>query len=157
MGKMRAARPWDGVLDLLIDWIGGNDQEEIVTAAMLLSRVGPPVVGFLVGEAAKPTTSLTHKYRLLDLARRIGGRRGPMENRHLRVLRRHKCLAIRAKAEEVFATLLPRREPRTTCYRCLGRGSLAMTRGRRPGNARTHETRPSKVRAAGMPIAPSGR
>jgi hypothetical protein len=138
-----------------MEWVGSDDRKKILSAVMLLCQVGPPVVEFLIAEAAKPTTSLTHKYRLLDLARRIGGRRGPVENRQLRELRRHKCSAIRAKAEEVLAALSPRRKPRTTSYRRLGRGSLAVAQEARRGQART-QSRPSKVSAAGMPIASSG-
>ena len=155
MNAIRPTQPWDGLLDLLIEWVGTNDVEKLEAAAMLLSRVGPPVVEFLVGEAAKPTTSLTHKYRLLDLARRIGGRRGPIENRQLRELRQHKCLAIRQKAAEVLGVLTPRRKPRTTSYRRLGRGSLAVAQGACRDQARP-QSHPSKVSAARMPIAPSG-
>ena len=85
----------------------------------------------------------------------FGGRRGPIENRKLRELRQHKCLAIRQKAAEVLGVLTPRRKPRTTSYRRLGRGSLAVAQGACRDQARP-QSHPSKVSAARMPIAPSG-
>ena len=68
MNTIRTPQPSDRLLDLLLEWVGSDDSGKIVPAVMLLCRIGPPVIEFLVAEAAKPSTSLIHQYRLLDLA-----------------------------------------------------------------------------------------
>ncbi len=101
-----------GYLDGLIAWLAGTDGEKIVAAAILLSRVGPALVGFLLLEAAKASTTDVHAYRLLSLASAIGGRRGAVENHCLRLLKRHRCPAVRTKAREAMAVLTPQKAKR---------------------------------------------
>ena len=163
MIAMNEAHPGDGLLDMLIEWLGSDDPEKLVPAVTLLLRVGPPVVEFLVAEAAKPTTHIAHQYRLLDLARLIGGERGPEENRHLRALRRHWCPAIRQKVEEVLAALSPQRRTRRSGSKSLVRGAGAMAgklagaREWRQGKAGGRGSRPKKVPVGGKSVAPTSR
>jgi hypothetical protein len=101
-----------GFLTSLLERVGSDDSEEVVSAAAFLHRIGPPAVKFIIAEAAKPSTPVVHKFRLLGLATVLGGERGLTENRQLLALRQHWCPAIRARAEEVFASLIPRRNVR---------------------------------------------
>jgi hypothetical protein len=152
--------PGAGYLDGLIEWIGDTDRDKMGAAIVLLSRAGPPVVEFLIAKAAEPSIPTMHQYRVLDLARRIGGHRGPAENRHLRELRRHWSPAIRRKAEELLSALKPQRKPRKVGPKKVVRGvggasgKPAATRGSRQGKA--NGRRAGSVPASGKPIAPAG-
>jgi hypothetical protein len=109
----------------LIDRIGSYDDEVLLPAVTVLSNMGPPVVEFLIAAAAEYSTPIEHQYRLLNLARRIGGQRGPAENRCLRRLGRHWCPVIREKVNEVLAALTPRRRARKSGAASLVQGADA--------------------------------
>jgi hypothetical protein len=104
MGKRSTMEPSDRLLDLLIEQVGGDNRDEILTAARLLVGVGPPVAGAVIAHAARTETSILHRYRLLDLAEGIGGRRSPQATQHLRSLLGHQCPVIRQKAESLLAS-----------------------------------------------------
>ncbi len=159
---MRAPRPYDGILDLYIGWLNSNRPEEFVPAVEYLCRAGPDVTPFLIEAAAKPGTPTVHQFRLLSLASKIGGRRGPDENHYLRTLRRHGCPAIRQKAEELFAILTPRRQSRKSGSGRLLRTlatlhKLAAARTDRQGTSGGRHGRPKSVPAGRKPVAPGIR
>ena len=77
-------RPTDGNLAVVLEWLGHGDYQELEAALRICFEEGPPVIEFLIAEADKATTKPLHVYRLLDLTERIGGERGPGEDRHLR-------------------------------------------------------------------------
>ena len=159
MDTSKATYPSDGVLDLLIEWVNSDDPEEIVTAATLLTQEGPRVNEFLLVAAAEPTTADTHVYRLLDLVGRIGGKRGPAENRHLRLLMRHGDPAVRIKAKEVWAALTyekPKRTGRVSVKRAqaaLWRAKVHMAMGYGSPLKRTSGSR-KPIMPAGIPHLP---
>ena len=157
---MRATRPYDGVLDLLIGWLGSNNPAEYVPAVEYLCRAGPAVAPFLIEAAAKPDTARVHQFRLLSLASKIGGWCGPAENHYLRTLRRHGCPAIRQKAEELFMVLTPRRQSRTPGFRSLVGtlvGKLAPAGESYQGKAGANGSRAKRIPAAGKRVAPAIR
>ena len=75
MGTARVTRPWDGLLPMLMDWVGSDDGQKIILAVELILREGAAVTEFLIARAAEPTAGDVLKFRLLDLAARIGGHR----------------------------------------------------------------------------------
>lgn len=102
----------DQLVTCAIDWFGSKDARKHSIALEVLCEIGPSVVPLLIAEADKSTTPIEGQYYLLELARTIGGQRGPDEYRHIRSLRRHWHPAIREKVEEVFKTLRPQRRTR---------------------------------------------
>ena len=130
---MKRTHAGAGFLDGLLEWLGTNDAEKLVPAIVLLCRIGPPVVEFLIAEAAKPSTTPVHACRLLALAIEIGGKRGPAENRHLRLLRQHWCGAIRTRARQAMETLTSRRS--RTPGRVSVRQAMARVQRARPNLA----------------------
>ncbi len=138
MKTMSSTRPWDGLLAMLIDWIGSGDGEEVMTAVELLLRKGPAVNKFLIAKAAELDVGTVLKFRLLDVVSRIGGYRDATATRHLRALRKHECPEIRQKADEILANVPLRRSRLPACV-SLSRAvaklrqtrlNMAMGRGR---------------------------
>lgn len=123
---------------MLMDGVGSDDGQEIISAVELLLREGPAVTEFLIARAAEPTAGDVLKFRLLDLAARIGGHRDAATTRRLRALRKHECPQVREKVDEVLAAL-PLRRSRKPAFVNLSRAAakvrqtrlnMAMGRGR---------------------------
>lgn len=112
MDTSRATRPCEEVLECLVKWVVGRDPEMAEIAIEHLARIGQPGIEAMLAAAATPKTNIMHQFRWLSVVLWIGGERGPTENRYLRSLRRHWCLAIRQKAEAAFASLRTRRRSR---------------------------------------------
>ena len=157
--RAKNEHPGAGYLDGLLEWLGGSNGEKIVAAVTMLCREGPRVIEFMIDEAAKPSTTPVHACRLLSLASKIGGKRGPVENRHLSLLMRHGDPAVRLKAKEVWGVLTyekPKRTGRVSVKRAaaaLWRAKVHTAMGYGSPLKRTSGSR-KPIMPAGIPHLP---
>lgn len=163
---MREPHEADGLLDMLIEWVGEVDMRKFCAAAKVFFRVGPPVVPFLIQAAVKPETGVEHQRRLLDLAQRIGGWVGPIDRSRLRALCLRGSPAIRAKARQVLDTLsaygpAPKQRLRMSEIRRAVRGwqddMRALAAARRAREKTGRGSVRSRVPAGGTPAARAAR
>jgi hypothetical protein len=143
-----------GLLALLLEWVGETDPEKVQSAVRALLYAGPMVVEFLIWEASKPTTGVTHILRLLDLAERIGGVLRPADRVRLRGLRHHWCPAVGAKAADILKAFrkLFRARGGSRVLELLGAGRRLAAREACEANLRSSSRRRSKP-AVSTPVS----
>ncbi len=105
MSAMKQTRPSDGLLDMLVEWVGSNNVDELIRALTVFLYMGSPTIEFLIRAAVKPGMTVEHQRRLLDLAQRIGGPLNSLARSQLQLLCRHGDSAIRPKAKQVLDVL----------------------------------------------------
>jgi hypothetical protein len=92
---------------MVIGWLIDRDAKKREVAVSILTRLGPPAVSLLVGEASKPGRRAEHCIAILDVVQQIGGLPEPSTMFGLQSLLGHGSPSVREQAERTIMSMSP--------------------------------------------------